>query len=118
MSDETDALIKSLFGDSDSSHQKALWDDFVRVAIVILLQDFCRRQENSKQTAEQIIKTWRERIETRAEQEIEATQKMRESSVGRMFSSLIPDADRSRGALQDQLNDIEQILRHSLEVGL
>jgi hypothetical protein len=112
-----DELIRQLFQDSDgAAQQRALWDDFQLFMTLIFFKTYCEGQDDPKEMGETLISQWRKRVLTQMEGEMKKEEAFRESPMGKLFGELLPAPESIPASLQDNLNDVEQILRRILNI--
>lgn len=115
MSEQTDDLVKYFSGDSDQKRRELLWTDLQRFLTFVLFKDYCERQDDIATTRDAVIKVWRERVLEGVEAEIRKNEEIRKTPMGALLGDMISQPDASREKIQDEINDIEQILRRAIK---
>jgi hypothetical protein len=85
---ETDHLKKMLGLSDDRETTQWLLNHFTLFAMLVLLNDYCKRQDQPQETAANLMMRWSDGVIKQFEQEMKQVEEISATTMGKLFSSI------------------------------
>lgn len=105
MSDETDEMVDSIFGDPRAAKVKRVQESYLAMITLTMLTMHLKERDDPEEYAKEYFGKLRMVTEKRMQDEIAEMRKSQESPLGKIFGALTGDPDDIERDMQDVLND-------------